>query len=215
MIAYAEAGGEGPDGMAAVIRVVRNRTRDPRFPSHDCAVTVEPGQFQPVDESPSLRAALLDPDRSAPDRVLIVRGAADRKALAEAFGLAEHPSPDAPDPTHGALYFVNPRLMNPDACPWFARRKQTAVIGRHVFLTEYGPDEPRGTPGLDCKIAGIDRGKGLPLLYRVGPFAPGGPRIATRTPTRAMLEAWRRTGQLARREQALKHYFPPNWLTED
>ncbi len=215
LIAYAEAAGEGPAGMAAVMQVVRNRAGDPRFPGDDCAVAVEPGQFQPVDESPALRAALLHPDRYRPEQVVIVRGQADRKALAEAFALARRPATGGSDPTRGALYFVNPRLMDPDNCPWFARRKRTATIGQHVFLTEYGPDEQPGAPGLDCSIAGIDRGKGLPVHYRIGPFAPGGPRIATRTPTRAMLDAWRRTGQLAARERELKRYFAPNWLTED
>jgi hypothetical protein len=215
LIAYAEAAGEGPAGMAAVMHVVRNRTRDPRFAGDDCAVTLEPGQFQPVDESPALRAALLHPDRYAPDQVVVVRGAADRSTLAQAFALARKHAAAGADPTHGALYFVNPRLMDPGNCPWFAQRKRTATIGRHVFLTEYGPSEEHGAPGLDCSIAGIDRGRGLPVHYRIGPFAPGGPRIATRTPTRAMLEAWRRTGQLAARERELKRYFAPNWLTED
>lgn len=215
LIAYAEAASEGSAGMAAVMQVVRNRVGDARFPDDDCAVAIEPGQFQPVMESPALRAALRHPDRYRPDEVVLVRGEADRKALAEALALAKaRPQEDA-DPTHGALYFVNPRLMDPGNCPWFAQRKRTAVIGRHVFLTEYGPGEAHGGPGLDCSIAGIDRGKGLPVHYRVGPFAPGGPKIATRTPTRAMLEAWRRTGQLAQREHELKRYFAPNWLTED
>ena len=92
--------------------------------------------------------------------MVVVRGQADRKALAEALALAKRHASDGSDPTQGALYFVNPRLMDPGNCPWFARRKRTATIGQHVFLTEYGPDEQRGAPGLDCSIAGIDRGQG-------------------------------------------------------
>ena len=38
MIAYAEAAVDGLGGMAAVIRVVRNRMSDLRFPGDACAV---------------------------------------------------------------------------------------------------------------------------------------------------------------------------------
>ena len=45
----------------------------------------------------------------------------------------------ARDPTGGAVYFVNPRLMDPGKCPWFASLKRTASIGQHVFMADYAP----------------------------------------------------------------------------
>jgi len=41
LIAYAEAAAEGAKGMAAVIQVVRNRTRHDAFPDDACAVVAE------------------------------------------------------------------------------------------------------------------------------------------------------------------------------
>ena len=48
LIAFAEAASEGPLGMAAVMRVVRNRIAHPRVADDACAVALEAGQFQPV-----------------------------------------------------------------------------------------------------------------------------------------------------------------------
>ena len=44
--------------------------------------------------------------------------------------------------------------MDPERCPWFAALKRTAVIGGHVFMTEYRPGEAPGAPALDCATAG-------------------------------------------------------------
>ena len=62
--------------------------------------------------------------------------------------------PPRRDPTGGALYFVNPDLMDPEHCPWFAALKRTARIGGHVFMTHYRPGEPPGPPALDCGQGG-------------------------------------------------------------
>ena len=40
-----EAAGEGPEGMAAVALVIRNRMADSRYPDTPGGVSLQPGQF--------------------------------------------------------------------------------------------------------------------------------------------------------------------------
>ena len=218
LIAYAEAAGEGPAGMAAVMRVVQNRIAHPKFPDDACAVALQDGQFQPVAERPALRRALLAPEH---ENLAEALGASSRQArlvLVEAWRLAAVLDVLAPgDPTRGALFFVNPRLMDPGKCPWFAGLKRTTAIGEHVFMTHYVPGERRGGPALDCAKAGkghagSDR---LARTHAHGLFDPRGPRVATRTATQAQIRAWRRTGELARRQAELKRDFKPGWRLAD
>jgi len=62
LVAFTEAAVDGPPGMAAVIRVVRDRAADPRFPGDACAVVAQVAQFQPVARSAVLRRAVRDPE---------------------------------------------------------------------------------------------------------------------------------------------------------
>jgi spore germination cell wall hydrolase CwlJ-like protein len=156
MIAYAEAAVDGIPGMTAVMRVVRNRMADPRFPNDACAVIAQAGQFQPLTESPVLRQVARDPEGYSVPHVLGARSPQARLLLATAHRLARMPL-SSRDPTGSALYFVNPKLMDPARCPWFAELKRTAQIGSHVFLTDYQPGENRGAPALDCGQAGSRR----------------------------------------------------------
>jgi hypothetical protein len=216
MIAYAEAGGEGSAGMLAVMKVVRNRITNPGFADDACAVALEPGQFQPVGERPALRRALAVPFELNMAEVLQANSPEARSRLVEAWRLAgAAPGWPARDPTGGALYFVNPELMDPGKCPWFAGLKRTAVVGRHVFMTHYADGEPRIGPALDCRMAGKSYRNGLGVASATGPFARGGPRIATRAATPAMLKAWRRTGELAARQAELKSHFKPGWFARN
>jgi hypothetical protein len=159
LVAYAEAAGEGAAGMAAVIRVIRNRVADERFPDDACSVVLQPGQFQPVGEQPRLRAALESPGRADPVHALGGPAAVDPVVLRSAFKLARtgRPASEMQDATAGALYFVNPAYMDPQHCPWFATLKLTAQVGQHVFMTHYGPDEPSRGAAIDCKEAGKGR----------------------------------------------------------
>src|SRR4051795_2598073 len=216
MIAYAEAGGEGPVGMLAVMKVVRNRIAHPSFASDACAVALEPGQFQPVAERPGLRRALTAPFELSLTEVLQASSPESRSRLIEAWRLAgADPGWPARDTTGGALYFVNPRLMDPGKCPWFAGLKRTAVIGQHVFMTHYADGEPHVGPALDCRTAGKGYRKGLGIAAATGPFARTGPHVATRAATPAMLQAWRRTGELAARRAELKRRFKPGWFAQN
>ncbi|MFZ1427520.1 MAG: cell wall hydrolase [Geminicoccaceae bacterium] len=152
LIAYTEAAVDGPDGMAAVIHVVRNRMADPRFPDDACAVVAQYAQFQPVAQSEVLQKVVRDPEGYSIPQVLKLRSPASRRLFAMAHELARAPRRE-PDPTGHALYFVNPELMELERCPWFAALKRTVRIGGHVFMTDYRPGEPRRAPALDCGSA--------------------------------------------------------------
>jgi hypothetical protein len=214
MIAVLEAAGEGESGMAAVIEVVNNRTADPRFPGEACAVIAQDRQFQPVGEWPALRRALAQPASFDP-QALMPNGPG-RQSLERALELARRPDAGR---TGGALYFVNPLAMDPAHCPWFATLKRTAVIKNHVFMRHYAPGEKRAAPALDCadpKIGSLFRqGASLARRYAQGLFHPNGPRTATRTPTRAEREVWRRTGALEAKANELRRHFKPGWILLD
>ena len=160
LVAYTEAAVDGIPGMTAVIRVVRNRMADPRFPDDACAVIAQVAQFQPIAQSELLQKVARDPEGYSIPQMLGLRTPQSRQLLATAHRLARA-APAAADPTGGALYFVNPDYMDAKYCPWFAGLKRTAAIGGHVFMTDYRPGEPRRAagPGLQpCRCrAGVGR----------------------------------------------------------
>ena len=153
LVAYTEAAVDGVPGMTAVIRVVRNRMADPRYPDDACAVILEVAQFQPIQQSAVLQKVARDPEGYSIPQVLGLRTPESRRLLATAHRLART-EPKGADPTGGALFFVNPDYMNPQLCPWFAGLRRTAEIGGHVFLTDRDTD-PSQPPALDCSRAGI------------------------------------------------------------
>lgn len=154
LVAYAEAANEGALGMLAVMRVIRNRMAHPLFAGDACGVALQRRQFQPVSENANLRRALLSPETASLATVANAQSSKERTQLIQAWRLAAVADVwPATDPTGGALYFVNPRLMDADKCPWFARLKRTAHIGQHVFMTHYAPGERTGPPALDCSQA--------------------------------------------------------------
>jgi hypothetical protein len=155
LVAYAEAVSEGQKGMAAVIRVMHNRIRDGRFPKTACAVARQRGQFQAVEESARYKAALRAPHRMNLARTLNARTSFERMMLQQASRLAvDGKLARGRDMTGGALYFVNPYMMDPGRCAWFAKLKRTAAIGQHVFMTHYKKGERRRGPALDCRKVG-------------------------------------------------------------
>ena len=155
VVGYAEAVSEGTEGMAAVMRVVHNRIRDGRFPGSACAVVRHGGQFQAIEESRRIKAALKAPHRMDLEKTLNTRTSFTRMMLDQARRLAVDPKvARGKDPTFGALYFVNPHMMDPSRCPWFAKLKRTTRIGSHVFMTHYKKGEKRVGPALDCRTAG-------------------------------------------------------------
>jgi Cell Wall Hydrolase len=130
--------------------VIRNRVADPRFPKSACAVVRAAGEFQPVGESRRLRLALNAPERADPAMALADFGPVDHVAFTQALELAAENAGPGAGPGNGALYFVNPRFMEPGKCPWFAALKRTGELGRHVFMTHYAEGEAADGPALDC-----------------------------------------------------------------
>ena len=154
LVAYTEAAVDGVPGMAAVIRVVRNRMADPRFPDDACAVIAQVAQFQPIAQSDVLRKVARDPEGYSIPQVLGLRTPGSRRLLADGApagpgGARRRPTPPAVRSTSST-----PTYMNPELCPWFAELKRTAAIGGHVFMTHYRDGEPPGPPALDCSRAG-------------------------------------------------------------
>lgn len=185
LVAYAEAAIDGERGMQAVVRVIRNRMQSGAFPADACAVVLQDRQFQPVGENDALRKVLADPESFAYSDAF---GSIDEARMAKAAELAAASLGKLArkDPTVGALFFVNPLFMDADKCPWFAALKKTAVIGGHVFMTNYRPGEKAAGPAIDCATAGtgtatagrdvdppLPRDVGVVLRQGQGRFARG------------------------------------------
>jgi hypothetical protein len=154
LVAYLEAAVEGMRGMQAVIRVVHNRMRDQHFARTACSVVGQDGQFQPMEQRPLLKREVRSGRPLNLKRLLGIDTPFKRMILSQALRLAA--TAPAEDTTKGALYFVNPRLMDPDRCPWFAALRRTTKIGAHVFFTHYRENERRRGQALDCRLAGRD-----------------------------------------------------------
>ena len=88
LVAYTEAAVDGIPGMTAVIRVVRNRMADPRFPDDACAVIAQVAQFQPIAQSEVLQKVAADPEGYSIPQVLGLRSPQARRLLATAHRLA-------------------------------------------------------------------------------------------------------------------------------
>lgn len=114
----AEAGGEGPLGMAAVANVIRNRARRLGISPDD--VVRQRGQFQPWGDNPQ-GITSMRPEQYATARAIMERVM----------------SGETEDPTGGATHFLNPEVtiaQRPDRrLPRWATEQEGQRIGRHVF----------------------------------------------------------------------------------
>ena len=152
-----EAGGEGPQGMAAVGHVMKNRMNSGQFGKSMEEVATAPKQFTPWNED--LRGTHQDPR-------LISAESEDYKnarELARKVHLGE-----IEDPTKGALNFYNPRKANPS---WGDTLQNRITIGNHDFGTAGGAPRPpkdvgptredsQPKPGLGSFLSGKS-GKGM------------------------------------------------------
>ena len=129
-VLYGEAANQGPEGLAAVAHVIRNRANLTGLSPDE--VVQKPGQFEPWD-NPQTRDRLLalKPEQYAQAKAVMDDVMAGR----------------APDPTGGATHFLNPdlqqRLGRP--LPDWAPPDQGQRIGQHVFYS-YPGDFKRPTP---------------------------------------------------------------------
>lgn len=112
-VVAAEAGDEPFEGQVAVAAVVLNRTGSREFPGTIRGVIYQTNQFKCV---PKLNS--ITPTDSC-----------YQATLAALKGQ---------DPSHGALYYYNPRLSSPEGLAYFrsAKLRVTARIGNHIFLTD-------------------------------------------------------------------------------
>lgn len=113
---YFEAQGEGVNGMIAVANVVRNRVKDPEFPSTYYEVITQPKQFSWYSPNKSLT---ID----------------DEKAweLAQKIAMQELQG-KLPDLVNGARYYANPRKVNIKRHQWVVKYQPLAEVGRHVYM---------------------------------------------------------------------------------
>ncbi|MBI1684276.1 cell wall hydrolase [Caulobacter hibisci] len=129
-VAYAEAGGQGDSGLAAVVYAILNRLASGRWGSSIEAVVNARGQFEPVLRAGGDWRALPPPSLAQRARIdTIVNLALDGRL---------------PDLTGGALFFQNPRIVAARAAAGtvsprlvdFGGSRPSAVIGDHAFYVD-------------------------------------------------------------------------------
>jgi len=133
-VTWAEAAGQGDSGLAGVVDTILNRLASGRWGGDVDTVVNARGQFEPV-----LRAG-------GDWRNLPAVSAAQRARVDTLLNLALDGR--LPDPTAGALFFQNPKIVAARAAAGrvsprlvdFGGRRPVATIGDHAF---YGP-EPGG-----------------------------------------------------------------------
>ena len=131
-LAYAKAGDQGEEGLTAVLYAVLNRLASGRFGSDVTAVIEAPGQFEPLDRA------------GGHWRNLPSLSARQRATIETIFGLIQQGR--LPDPTHGATFFQNPRIVAAREAAGQVRvgltnfndRTPIAVIRDHAFFGQLG-----------------------------------------------------------------------------
>lgn len=125
----AEASGQGPDGMAAVAHVIRNRSAVGRYGGKSVGeVVTAKNQFEPWNDVGAGKPN--DPMGYAPTDPGYQRAA---KIVDAVFSGA------LPDPTRGATHFYAPKAQSDlgRKAPSWAKGQQGLKIGDHMF---YAPD---------------------------------------------------------------------------
>jgi spore germination cell wall hydrolase CwlJ-like protein len=113
---YFESRGESDKGMLAVAHVTINRAQHKHFPRSICGVV------QQKNEGMCQFSWYCDGES---DRIR------DRLAWIRSMKIAfQALTGQSPDPTHGALYFHNFRIAEPE---WSKRFRRTTTIGSHSF----------------------------------------------------------------------------------
>ncbi len=155
-VAYAEAGGQGEEGLAAVAHAVLNRVASGRFGAGVQGVLDSPGQFEPVVRAGGTWRHL--PPLSEPQRLvfgtildLILQGR-------------------LPDLTGGSTYFQNPAIVAQRAAAGlvspglvnFGGQAPAAVVRDHSFYRAAGslgsaPEPRQREPAADQPTAAFYR----------------------------------------------------------
>jgi hypothetical protein len=155
-----EAGGEGPEGMAAVGHVMRNRLNSGNFGKTMENVATAPKQFTPWNED--LRGTYQDPRLINPES----EDYKNARELARKVHLGE-----IEDPTKGALNFYNPKKASPS---WGETMGNRVTIGNHDFGTAGGEPRPPKDVGPTREDATPKPGLGSFLSGKSGKGKFGG-----------------------------------------
>jgi N-acetylmuramoyl-L-alanine amidase len=147
-VAFAEAGNQGDSGLAGVIYTLLNRLGSGAWGGTVESVINAPGQFEPV-----MRAG-------GDWRGLRAVSAVERARIDTMLNLALDGR--LPDPTGGALYFQNPRIVAARAAAGrvstrlvaFGGAAPSAQIGDHAFYrhTAGAPPNGRQAPGARTQV---------------------------------------------------------------
>lgn len=122
VMVYGEAEGESFQGKLGVAYVALNRYNTGKY-EDICQVVLKTQQFKAVKKERFHEAII---NKSTP-RLANIRAWEESKEVANLVYDVK-----IPDPTKGALYFLNPHKLR--AFPkWAYKLKKTAVIGRHYF----------------------------------------------------------------------------------
>src|SRR6202035_1429673 len=127
-----EAGQDGPDGMAAVASVVKNRVQSGQFGATPSAVVAQPNAFTAW--------SLPKGDPNSP-----TRWSAKDPQYQKAAALVDSVwSGKVPDTTGGADHYFSPTLQAAQGrpVPDWAQGQPTAKVGSHVFYAPNGPVAP-------------------------------------------------------------------------
>lgn len=114
--AYAEARGEGFDGMVAVTNVVRHRVNDPEFPKTYYDVITQPKQFSWLNSGKSI---VIDDEASW----TLAQRVADLELRNQ-----------LPDLVNGARFYANPRKVDISRHQWVAKYQPLAEVGNHLYM---------------------------------------------------------------------------------
>jgi hypothetical protein len=140
-----EAGNQGPDGMAAVAHVIRNRAISGRYGGNSIAsVITHPYAFEGMDDRGghfSDTAYTADPASSSYQAAAKIVDGVESGAI--------------PDPTNGATHYLNAKLQADEGRnqPSWASGKPLATIGAHTFYAPDGPIDGKGGPGPAIQVA--------------------------------------------------------------
>lgn len=203
-----EADGQGPDGMAAVAAVIKNRTAKGKYGGKSPAeVVTARNQFEPWNHAG--KGKPNDPLSYAPGSPKYEEAA---QIVDGVFSGA------IKDPTSGATHFYSPsgqaKLAKEDGralVPSWAKGKQALKIGDHMF---YSPDDPNGG----------DLGQGMGQISQTPQVAsppmqlpgaaPSAPAAGGASPTNPLLALLQGGGQKASPQHGILNqllFGPQGW----
>lgn len=159
-----EAGGEGPDGMAAVMHVIKNRAGSSGYPNSLSAVALQNGINKKTGERVYQFTAWSPKHGNKPT----AKYKKNSKEFKQALSIVQSVmNGDIPDPTGGALnYYANDGLNAINEPGWFpaVATAGTQQIGNHVFAARNAvrPDAAEYSTRVQAAVRGADAPTPMP-----------------------------------------------------